>query len=114
MIIWLDAQLSPQIAEWLERNFELKTIPVRDLGLLKATDKEIFFTARKNSAIIMSKDSDFIELITQFGAPPQIIWINCGNTSNRRLKEILLQAMPTIMNYINNGESIVDITDSLF
>ena len=111
MTIWLDAQLSPLIAEWLERNFDVQAIPLRNLGLHTATDKEIFFSARKNSAIIMSKDSDFIELSTQFGSPPQIIWITCGNTSNRKLKEIFLKAMPVVINYIQTGESIVEVTD---
>jgi hypothetical protein len=29
------------------------------------------------------------DLVDRLGAPPQIIWLTCGNTSNARLREIL-------------------------
>jgi predicted nuclease of predicted toxin-antitoxin system len=38
---------------------------------------------------VMSKDRDLADLVLRHGPPPQIIWITCGNTSNRRLEEIL-------------------------
>ena len=37
----------------------------------------------------MTKDSDFVLLLDKLGAPPQVIWVTCGNTSNARLKEVL-------------------------
>ncbi len=42
----------------------------------------------------MTKDSDFVLLLDRLGAPPQVIWITCGNTSNARLKEILANNLP--------------------
>ena len=33
MIVWVDAQLSPRIAQWLSTRFAVEAIPVRDLGL---------------------------------------------------------------------------------
>lgn len=32
----------------------------------------------------MSKDSDFLNLLDRHGPPLKIIWVTCGNTSNRR------------------------------
>jgi len=55
-----------------------------------ADDREIFAAALKVNAIIMSKDSDFLKLIDQFGAPSSFIWITCGNTSNQKMRDVLL------------------------
>lgn len=33
MTTWLDAQLSPLLAAWLNWKFDVPAIPVRDLGL---------------------------------------------------------------------------------
>ncbi|WP_198170147.1 DUF5615 family PIN-like protein [Mucilaginibacter arboris] len=83
MTIWIDAQLSPSIAAWINRNYtNAEAKSVRALGLLKATDYEIFMKARLENAVIMSKDADFLILSEKYGIPPQIIWITCGNTSN--------------------------------
>lgn len=33
----------------------------------------------------MTKDSDFVSLLDSAGAPPRVMWVMCGNTSNARL-----------------------------
>lgn len=64
MKIWVDAQLSPAIAAWMNRTFDdIKAESVRALSLRDATDSEIFAKAKKVGAVVMSKDDDFIQLI---------------------------------------------------
>lgn len=46
MIFWFDAQLSPQLAPWLEQRFGVTAYAVRDLGLRGATDRAIYDAAR--------------------------------------------------------------------
>lgn len=41
MKVWVDAQLSPAIARWLQITFGIEAVAVRDLGLLEAKDREI-------------------------------------------------------------------------
>ena len=90
MILWIDAQLSPHLAKWIAENFaSIEAIAVRDLGLRDAEDQVIFFSARNSGATVMTKDSDFLELQERLGAPPKIIWVTCGNTTNARLREVL-------------------------
>lgn len=61
MIIWIDAQLSPSLAAWINRNLiDVEAKSVRALGLREATDREIFMKARTAEATIMSKDVDFL------------------------------------------------------
>ena len=94
MRIWVDAQMSPAIATWISSNYAVIAIAIRDLGLRDAEDKEIFEAARHEKAVVMTKDSDFVLLLDKLGAPPQVIWVTCGNTSNARLKEILTNTLP--------------------
>lgn len=78
--IWIDAQLSPSLAAWINATFEnIKAHSIRSKGLLTASDKEIFQKARERGAIVMTKDDDFIRLQEQYGFPPFILWITCGN-----------------------------------
>ncbi len=111
MKIWLDAQLSPALAPWLTSEFSVEASPVRDLGLRDSTDEAIFSAARKASAIVMTKDGDFPRLLEQFGLPPQVVWITCGNTSNAHLNEILGKTLPPALKLLGADEPLVEISD---
>lgn len=63
MKIWVDAQLPPTLANWLSATFGLESAALRDLSLRDAQDIEIFEAARAENAVIMTKDSDFIDLV---------------------------------------------------
>ncbi len=109
MTIWIDAQLSPAIAKWITENFAVQVIALRDLGLRDATDRQIFTAAQQAAVVVMTKDSDFVELVSRYGAPPQVIWLTCGNTSNARLKQILTMALPQAIALLEAGEPLVEI-----
>jgi len=109
MNLWIDAQLAPAIANWLNLNFAITAVPLRDLGLRDATDREIFFAARREGAIVMTKDSDFIRLLKDVGSPPQVIWLRCGNTSNANLKRILADNLPSAIEFLQLGEALVEV-----
>ncbi|MBX7236473.1 MAG: DUF5615 family PIN-like protein [Caldilineales bacterium] len=111
MIIWVDAQLSPTIAAWIQLNFGIKARSVRDLGLRDATDRQIFMAARAEGAVVMTKDSDFVVLVSRLGAPPQVIWVTCGNTSNVHLRRILSKTLLQAVDVLASGERIVEIKD---
>ena len=87
MKIWLDAQLPPALAPWISTTFGVNGSAVRDLGLRDAEDQAIFDAARAASdVVILSKDSDFLEMLLRLGPPPRLLWLRCGNVTNRRLK----------------------------
>ena len=111
MKIWIDAQLSPSIALWIEMNFEVEAKAVRTLGLRDASDLEIFEAARDASAVVMTKDRDFIDLVNRLGIPPQVIWLRCGNTSNDKLKQILNSTLQNAMILLEAKEPVVEIRD---
>jgi predicted nuclease of predicted toxin-antitoxin system len=112
MTIWVDAHLSPAIATWITSTFGIEAIALRDLGLRDAEDPEIFEAAKAQKAVVMTKDSDFVDLVERLGSPPQIIWLTCGNTSNAKLREILSETLPRTLELFATGETLVEISEN--
>jgi predicted nuclease of predicted toxin-antitoxin system len=110
--IWVDAQLSPALAAWINRKYEeIEAQSVRAVGLRDAGDEEIYRAAREAEVIVMTKDSDFLNLLDRLGPPPKVIWVTCGNTSNRRMRQILNQTLPSAVDMLEGEEEIVEIGD---
>ena len=110
--IWIDAQLSPALAAWVNRNYEdLEAKSVRAVGLRDAGDEGIYRAARRTEVIVMTKDSDFLNLLDRFGPPPKVIWVTCGNTSNRRMRKILKQTLRSAVEMLQGEEEIIEIGD---
>jgi predicted nuclease of predicted toxin-antitoxin system len=112
MKIWIDAQLPPTLANWLSTTFSLETAALRDLSLRDAQDIEIFEAARVENAVIMTKDSDFIDLVCRLGTPPQILWLTCGNVTNRNLRQLLTATLADALERLRQGEMIVEISNA--
>lgn len=109
MKFWVDAQLPPALAGWLAVQFAIEARSLRDLGLRDAHDIDIFHAARHESAVVISKDSDFVELVARYGPPPQLLWVTCGNVSNHRLQSVFGLAFPEAMTLLSAGQAIVEI-----
>jgi predicted nuclease of predicted toxin-antitoxin system len=110
MKLWIDAQVSPSIALWINNNFSsCEAVAVRDLGLREAEDEEIFAAAKGESVTVITKDSDFVFLLDQHGPPPKVIWLTCGNTSNAMLKETLASQLQLAVELLTRGEDLVEI-----
>lgn len=113
MKIWLDAQLSPALARWISDQFNVDTSHIRDHGLLASDDSEIFEAAREAGVVLITKDRDFVDLLSRYGPPPQVIWLTCGNTSNARMKEILRSQFLPALEILGAKEPLLEIRDSL-
>ena len=111
MKFWIDAQLSPALAPWLNDTFAVQALSTQRLGLRDASDERIFFAAREAHAVVITKDQDFVQLLNQLGPPPQVVWITCGNTSNAQMRKILGQTFRNAISILQTGESLVEITD---
>jgi len=53
-----------------------------------------------------------VNLLERLGAPPQILWVTCGNTSNARLKEVFRQTLSAALDLLREGERLVEISDA--
>jgi len=109
--VWIDAQLSPALAAWINRNYEqVEAASVRSVGLRDADDKTIHRAAQDAGVVVMTKDSDFLNLLERHGPPPKVIWVTCGNTSNRRMRDILSRTLTSALDMLQE-EDVVEIGD---
>jgi predicted nuclease of predicted toxin-antitoxin system len=112
MTFWIDAQLDPELAAWLGSRFKVIAKALREIGLREASDIELFEAARRASDIvIMSKDSDFADLVTQRGKPPQVLWLRFKNRPTIGIQVLLGKSFPEALRLLEAGEALVEITE---
>lgn len=109
MTFWIDAQLPPMLAAWLTQTHGVTATSLQELGLRDASDAEIFQAARRADVIIISKDSDFVDLVSRHGTPPRLLWVTCGNLTNRGLQAVFRKTFTEAVALLSAGQSIVEI-----
>jgi predicted nuclease of predicted toxin-antitoxin system len=107
LLFLVDAQLPPLLAEAL-RQAGCEAVHVIDLGLQAATDEQIWDEAISHSAVLITKDRDFALRRAATNDGPAILWVRVGNTSNRKLIELVLRALPTIIAAIERDEAVIE------
>ncbi len=112
MEIWIDAQLSPSLAFWLGGVVGGSSKALRQIGLRDADDTEIFFRAKDQQAVILTKDADFVLLLQRHGPPPRIIWLTCGNTTNQYLRSLLVAKADVLKNWLKTEDPLIEIGSS--
>ena len=82
----------------------------KDLGLVETKDHpRIFEAARAANTTVLTKDRDFVDLVKRRGAPPQIIWITCGNTSTPEMKRVLEATFENASALLASEEIVVEV-----
>ena len=66
--------------------------------------------AKEMSAVVLTKDEDFVVLVRTLQASPKVIWLTCGNTSNERLKEIFTLRLRQALELLSTND-LVEISD---
>ena len=94
---------------WIQQTLTINAVALRDLGLRDATDSAIFDAAKKANAALISKDSDFVELVMRHGPPLKLIWLTCGNVSNASLQTLFNAKLREAIQLLDGGEAIVEL-----
>ena len=110
---WIDANLPRQLALWLKEKFSVNAFHLNDLGLLHASDKEIYLKASDKPVVILTKDEDFADLMRSGSAFPKVIWVTVGNISNQQLKKIIIDNFEEALLKLVNENNLVEITTSI-
>lgn len=111
MTLWIGAQLSPALANWVAERLGVVAIPVKTLGLRGASDAEIYHAERSAQAVVTTKVVAFVRLLEQHGPPPQVLWLTVGNTSNARMKEMLAETLQPALDLLRGGKPLVEVRD---
>jgi len=109
MKLLLDANLSWRLTTDLSEYFD-ECIHVNQTELPKpAKDTEIWNFAAANGYIIVTQDSDFLNLFETRGYPPKIVLLRVGNISRKEAERILIQSKPSIDDLEKNNYGLLEI-----
>lgn len=99
MNILLDQNISFRVVPLLLATFP-NAKQVKELGLTDASDVEIWSYAKANQYTIVTFDYDFIDLVNLKGAPPKVVWLRFGNSSNLKIANKLITNVAEIEEFI--------------
>jgi predicted nuclease of predicted toxin-antitoxin system len=74
-----------------------------------AKDIEIWNYAAANGYIIVTQDSDFLNLFETKGYPPKIVLLRTGNMDRKKAEEILVQAKLSIEDLEKSDYGLLEI-----
>jgi len=111
MKLLLDANMSWRLISSLKANFGVCE-HVNNTSLSRpAKDFDIWRFAKEHEYTIITQDSDFLNYLETKGYPPKLILVKVGNLNTDQMKNILLQAKQSILEFINNDEyGLLEIT----
>ena len=110
MTFWLDAHLDPKLSPWLGSRFKIVAKPLREIGLRDADDDVLIAAARRLApVVIISKDTGLAKKVEASGAPPQVIWLRCGNLSTLEMYTWLSTRFAEALKRVEAGEVVVEV-----
>lgn len=89
----IDDQLPPALAQYF-KDPNCDAVHVCDIGLGGQPDDLIAVAAERRSAILVTKDRDFVIRSKLGKLSCSIFWIRVGNAGNRALRARLDQTLP--------------------
>jgi len=101
MKLLFDHNLSPRLVNRLVDLFPSSN-HVYHFGLDRVDDRQIWQYAKENYFTIVTRDSDYNELLILLGFPPKVIWIRRGNCATNEIENILRTHHQKIQDLINS------------
>ena len=113
--IWLDTHISPAIAKWMAEHTGLTVKSSYILTFNELDDVVIYQKAKEyGKVILISKDTDFAELISRLGSPPKLINLKIGNCDNKTLWELIKPSIKEAIEVLTGSDiAIVELETEL-
>lgn len=102
----IDAQLPPALCDWffgLGHDAE----HVRDVMGGQAPDRAIAEHVERHGIVLVTKDDDF--LLRYPPARSRLIWLRCGNITNRALRGWLGERWFAIIGRLEDGDLVIEV-----
>ncbi len=110
MKLLFDHNLSPRLVHLLA-DIYLQSSHVAELGLDRAADDEVWEVARAAGFTIVTKDSDFNDLVVLRGFPPKVIWLRLGNCTTSHAEQTLRTSYQVISEFVSDIDTgILELT----
>jgi len=104
----VDNQLPAALARFLSAR-GCECLHVLDVGLAKASDREIWQYATSCGFVLISKDEDFLYLAGSEKERAPLVWIRIGNCRKREMLEVIDRAWDRISEALQAGERVVEV-----
>ncbi len=104
MKLLFDQNLSPRLVNRFSDLYP-NSAHVDPVGLGTKDDRVVWRYAKQHNYLIVTKDSDFSELILLLGFPPKVIWIRRGNCSTTAVEKILRDRNAAISQLATNRQA---------
>ena len=104
----IDAQLPPALVKTLVAAGHEAT-HVAQLGLVSASDQQIWNRVTRTRSVLVTKDEDFVALRRRLPEGPCVVWLRIGNTTNKTLERKLLPRLAEIVAAVEAGEPIIEV-----
>jgi predicted nuclease of predicted toxin-antitoxin system len=108
MRLLFDQNLSRHLIGRLDDAFP-ESAHVSALGLSQGDDSEVWQRAESGGYTVVSKDSDFNDLLLLHGFPPFVIWIRRGNCSTSEIEALLRTRRSEIERLPESGNGLLVI-----
>ena len=109
MKILLDANISRKLTNALMPIFdECNHVDLTGLDA-PAEDIAIWNYALKHGYTIITKDSDFVDLLELKGFPPKIVLLKTGNNSSKALMDLLIRIKPEIEDLEKSNYGLLEV-----
>ncbi len=76
-------------------------------GLDESSDGDVWEFALANDYTIVTKDSDFNDMVIYKGIPPKIIWIKTGNCRVMDIEHLLRHHLEDIRMFMDDPKSAI-------
>ncbi len=106
----VDTQLPPLLSELLnERGFDSKHTATDFPNGQFLTDESILEIATEENRIVITKDKDFKNNYLLQGAPPKVLFIQLGNSSNSELLNYFRKNLAPIKSLLDDGHYFITL-----
>lgn len=102
----IDAQLPPGLCGWL-RDQGVEADHVAEVLGGQTSDAQIAQHAKANALVLITKDDDF--RLRHTPGDYRLVWLRCGNVTNRALRAWLGERWPEVRQRLDDGELFVEV-----
>jgi len=103
MKLLLDENLSRRVIPFILSEYPGST-QIALLGMEQSDDKKVWNYAKQNDFVIVTQDSDYLELSSLHGQPPKVIFLRTGNQSKAAIITLLLKAKESLETVLLQGK----------
>jgi predicted nuclease of predicted toxin-antitoxin system len=108
MRLFFDQNLSPYLVGRLADVYP-NSVHVSEVGLERASDREIWEYARTHGLAIVTKDADFSELAVLKSSPPNVVWIRRGNCTTEDIEGLLRRSYEAVNDLSESESNVIEL-----